>query len=121
MKRVAPVVLGRLGADGWGGLCSTGVNCSIGSFKTTDPTLQEWGQGQIIAPGRASWNVDISTGRPRNDGSKTYVLAIEQQPLAGAPAGSGEKRTRNLLRAQFRLMERLRTTIDNRKVQTLMK
>jgi|EP01043_Picozoa_sp_COSAG02_P012180 hypothetical protein len=75
-------------AEGWGGLCSNGTDCSIGSFKTTDPTLKQWEQGQIIAPGRSSWNVDISTGRPQSDGSKTYVLAVEQQPLPGTPAGS---------------------------------
>ena len=77
-------------ADGWGGSCATNANCSIGSFKTSDPALKKWEQGQILAPGRSSWNVDISTGRPQSDGSKTYVLAIEQQPLAGAPAGQQE-------------------------------
>jgi hypothetical protein len=41
-----------------------------------------------LRTGRSSWNMDVSFGKPNPDGTKTYVMAIEQQPLPGAPAGS---------------------------------
>ena len=66
---------GRLASrsdDGWGGMCQNGTECVIGSFSTNDPTLQEWRVGTIVKPGRSSWNVDISTGRPSLNGDKTY-------------------------------------------------
>ena len=81
-------LLGARAADGWGGTCKNGTECLIGAFSTSDPALQQWATGVALAPGRSSWNVDITTGRPSASGSKTYVMAIEQQPLAGAPAGS---------------------------------
>ena len=82
-------LVGSRSAEGWGGLCSSDATCTVGSFKTTDASLQSWTVGTVLSPGRSSWNVDISTGRPQTDGAKTYVMAIEQHPLPGAPAGSG--------------------------------
>ena len=82
-------LIGARSAEGWGGSCSNGTTCRIGSFKTSDPALQYWESGTVLTPGRSSWNSDITTGRPQKDGSKTYVMAVEQHPLAGAPPGSG--------------------------------
>ena len=78
------------GGSGWTGECGKGggINCTIGSFRTTDPTFQTWTKGVALKPGRASWNMDVSYGKPTPAGGKTYVMAIEQQPLPGAPAGS---------------------------------
>jgi hypothetical protein len=33
--------LGRSG-EGWGGTCKNGTACVVGSYSTTDPTLQDW-------------------------------------------------------------------------------
>lgn len=79
-------------AAGWAGACGegAGANCTVASFRTTDPTFATWTKSVALRPGRQSYNMDISTGHPNpQDGSKTYVMAIEQHPLPGAPDGSG--------------------------------
>ena len=88
--RAGAGLLGQRTDDGWGGSCKNGTMCTIGAFWTSDPSLQgDWQTGTALSPGRSSWNCDVTTGKPQQDGSKTFVMALEQQPLPGAPAGSG--------------------------------
>eukprot|EP01047_Picozoa_sp_COSAG01_P035819 COSAG01_NODE_2769_length_7102_cov_6.325146_1_plen_361_part_00 len=38
--------------EGWGGTCSNGIACTIGSFRTTDPALQDFTVGTALSPGK---------------------------------------------------------------------
>ena len=88
---------------GWSGRCASDATCTVDSFATTDPALQQWSAATALVPGRQTWNVDVTRGRfppehvnssssssssSSNNNSSVYVMAAEQQPLPGAPAGS---------------------------------
>ena len=50
-------LLGARSAEGWGGSCKNGTMCTIGSFWTSDPSLQEWQAGT----GEHCWKAARST------------------------------------------------------------
>jgi len=78
---------GGVDSSTWSGGCSKDATCSLGAFRTTDPELRIFAAA-AIPMNRSTWNVDVTHGPPAADGSKTYVMAAEQQPLPGAPSGS---------------------------------